>query len=185
MASPSNQKDLLILYNSEDADEWRQYLQSLIEMGLGDSVQSDWKNINECTQENIMSLCGRYHLLVVFVSPKMLDNLELDTDLLRPFINAQKDVAMIRLYINQEDFDSVVKNEYQHTEKWKILDITSESSENEKMLSELMDGLQLVRIQPIPTHKSKKESSPSQKRKLSSSVLKAINPDKIKIVSRI
>ena len=162
-------KDILILYDGEDALKWMGYIHDMLcKNDLDLSVES--KDLRT-DQKDILETCGEFLVVSILVSPSMLETLSSASDRLAPVLQEHACVSVILLYTELSQLRDQIQSTYKTLESWKSFDITNKpDSENKKTVSEIIDLLEKERREHQKTllavaaaEKRKKASLEAQK----------------------
>ena len=171
------EKNIVILYEEGDAQTWADYIQKEFSEKGPKVGGVDIKNLNAIVSE-IASLCSQYTVVVLLISPEMLETLETTSKQIAAYLGRHKNITVVKLYIESQ-LDTLthkVLPKFPCHESWQMCQVTEANTENElrQTVSDILDLLQ-----------SAKQQAAKPKVRKSSGIINHVSPDTIRHVSAI
>lgn len=189
-------KDILLLYDADDADKWKDYIyEVLCQNELNLSVVC--KNLRT-EEEEILSICSDFLVISILVSPAMFETLSSVSERLPNILQEHKCVTVILLYTELDELNSELGTKFRTLNTWRSFDITDKpDTENKQTISQIVDLLEKERehrnalaaasalekqqAKPVPSEKPRKSKQGTRRAR---SILEAVCPERVSKVSR-
>lgn len=169
-------KNILIIYEKNDAATWAEYIQKEF-ANKGPKVGGVEIIDLKTNADDIGNLCKQFIVIVLLISPEMLDTLRIPTVQLAPCLTDHCNVAVVKLYLEEceSKFQQVIRQFSRH-KYWNTFDLTATDTETRlhKAVSDILDTLQLAKQLAAEPPKQKKQAS----------LISLISPDTIRQVGR-
>ena len=180
-------KDILLLYDAEDADKWKDYIyEVLCQNELNLSVVC--KNLRT-EEEKILSICSDFLVITILVSPAMFETLASASERLSNILQEHACVTVILLYTELDELNSEFGTKFRTLKTWRSFDITDKpDTENKQTISQIVDLLEKEREHRNALKKQRQAKPDKKKPKPGTirprSILEAVCPERVSKVSR-
>ncbi|KAL3876107.1 hypothetical protein ACJMK2_033985 [Sinanodonta woodiana] len=144
--------DISLVY-ATDADAWSSYIMEFI------TPMANVKCISANIQENfeeVVELCKKCLVLVILMSPSMLDDLVLNAERIKPVLKNHSNVVTILCHTSKKDVEENLIKDLPFIDSFKFFCTEDTKEKNREMVAEVLDILSSVQEKPVILPAAKK-----------------------------
>lgn len=173
--STKEDKNILLLFEEGDAKQWADHIYKEFTDKEPKITGVESKDLNTNIGD-VATLCSQYTVVVLVISPEMLDTLVTQHKQLKLCLAKHKNIVGIKLFLEDclDKLNGDILPKYPHSKSWSMFDITGREEQVTHTVSNIRDILQNANElasspQPVPV-------------KRPSNFIKAVSPDSIRQV---
>ncbi|KAL4239947.1 B-cell scaffold protein [Mactra antiquata] len=151
MARPRvGKKDMLILYEESDSEQWVEYLKSCIN-DCPESVTSEALDLTS-NIETIHKQLASFTMVLLVTSQNMLKTLQDNSSALSKYLEKHKGTTLLKLYLDDINIDKELFQYYNGSNQWKCFSIGNEDTvkEVDVAISQILNALQEINAAVLP-----------------------------------
>lgn len=173
--STKEERNILLLFEEGDAKQWADHIRNEFTDKEPKITWVESKDLNTNIGD-VATLCSQYTVVVIVISPEMLDTLITQQKQLKLCLAKHKNIVGIKLFLEDclEKLNSDVLPKYPRSKSWSMFDITGREEQVTHAVSNVRDILQNANdLASSPRPVSVKKPS---------NFIKTISPDSIRQV---